>query len=92
MLKKEIHEVLKQALYLTLTWLLTPAVLMYFKDLSYFELFFPMFQFGMFFCTVITCTGDHLHFFYSPAKMCNFLRALIYQQHKQNDFRMVSGN
>ncbi len=52
MLKKEINDVLKQALFFALIILLLPAFLVLTKiypDRSYLNAFFPVFQFGLFF-------------------------------------------
>ena len=52
MLKKEINDVLKQALFFVLIILLLPAFLALTKiypDRSYLDAFFPIFQFGLFF-------------------------------------------
>ena len=51
MLKKEISEVLKHSIIFILVALLLPAILLLttiISDQSYFDVFFPLFQFGLF--------------------------------------------
>lgn len=87
MLKKEISEVLKQALYLTLVWTLMPAVLMYFMDLSYIELFFPMFQFGMFFWALLM--GNFIFFLDRGQKGMEYMFSLPYSRYKLLGYKIL---
>ena len=52
MLKKEITDVLKQTFYFLLALLILPGILLVtaiVRDVSYFQIFFPLFQFGLLF-------------------------------------------
>jgi len=53
MLNKELKEVLKQSLYFIMAILFMPAVLKIFIHQSYFEIFFPLFQFGLLFWALL---------------------------------------
>jgi hypothetical protein len=87
MLKKEIHEVLKQGLYLTAVSLLTPAVLMYFMDLSYIEIFFPSFQFGMFFWALMM--GNFIFFLDRGQQGMEYLLSLPYSRYKLLGYKIL---
>ena len=52
MLKKEITDVLKQTFYFLVAVLILPGILIVtamVRDVSYFQIFFPLFQFGLLF-------------------------------------------
>ncbi|MGB2844562.1 MAG: ABC transporter permease subunit, partial [Candidatus Aminicenantaceae bacterium] len=60
MLKKEISEVLKHSIIFILVVLLLPAILLVttiISDQSYFSVFFPVFQFGLFFWALFMGTS-----------------------------------
>jgi len=53
MLKKEISETLKQAGFFIATALIVPGILLLIMNLTYLEIFFPCFQFGLFFWALL---------------------------------------
>ena len=87
MLKKEIREVLKQALYLTFVILLMPAVLMYFMDLSYLEIFFPTFQFGLFFWALLM--GNFIFFLDRGQQGLEYMLSLPYSRYKLLGYKIL---
>ena len=53
MLKKEISETLKQSVFFIAAALLIPGICLIFINQTYLEIFFPCFQFGLFFWALL---------------------------------------